>query len=142
MHKRMIMLLLVTVLIVGSGCARASRQADSSGITMTLTAIPYPPHIGTSRLVIQVADEDGSPIDDARLSIKGDMTHAGMIPVLAEVNGGEAGVYEVPLEWTMAGDWVITIDLSLADGRSTRQRFDLAVQAESGDICEEDEQEP
>lgn len=142
MHKHFVFMLLAVFLVVGTGCARASRQAEPADAAMTLTAIPYPPSIGPARLVIQVTGEDGEPIDDAVLSIKGDMTHAGMVPIVAEVDGGgEGGVYEVPFEWTMAGDWVVTVDVELADGGSARQRFDLSVASESADICEDDERE-
>ena len=143
MHKRLIFTLLALLMIFTGGCARASRQANSADVVISLTAIPFPPHIGQTRLVVQVADSSGRPIDDAQLAIKGDMTHAGMVPVLAEVDGGgQDGVYEIPFEWTMAGDWVVTVDLRLRDGATARQRFDLAVLSESDDICEEDEQQP
>jgi len=127
-------------LLLGSGCARVSQQAESADIEITMTAIPFPPHIGDSRLVIQVADKMGSPIDDAHLAIIGNMTHAGMVPVLAEVDGGgEAGVYTIPFEWTMAGDWVVTVDLQLPDGTKAQERFDINVLFEDEDACEEDE---
>jgi hypothetical protein len=141
MHKQLLLLGL-TLLLLGSGCARASRQANSVDVQLSLTAIPFPPHIGPTRLVIQVADSEGRPIDDAHLSIKGDMTHAGMVPVLAEIEGATAdGLYEIPFEWTMAGDWVVTVDLELPDGSTAQERFDLSVLSESDDICDEDDPE-
>lgn len=131
---------LALLLLFGTACARVSQQADTADIEVTMTAIPYPPHVGESRLIIQVADKSGSPIDDAHISIKGDMTHAGMLPVLAEVGGGgENGVYNVPFEWTMAGDWVLTIDFQLPDGTKAQKRFDMTVLSESGDTCGEQE---
>jgi len=141
MHKQVLLWGLALFLLLGSGCARASRQADSADVQISLTAIPFPPHIGDTQLIIQVADEMGKPIDDAHLAIKGDMTHAGMEPVLAEVDGGgEDGVYKIPFEWTMAGDWVVTVDLRLPDGSKAQKRFDMAVHFEDEDTCEEDEQ--
>ena len=84
----------------------------------------------------------GSPIDDAYLAVKGNMTHAGMVPVLAEVDGGgENGVYSIPFEWTMAGDWVVTVDIQLADGTKAQKRFDMAVQFEDEELCGEHERE-
>ena len=143
MHKYMLPISLALLLLLGNGCARASQQADSADVQITMTAIPFPPHIGESRLVIQVSDEMGSPIDDAHLSVKGDMTHAGMAPVLAEVDGGgEAGVYTVPFEWTMAGDWVVTVELQLPDGTKAQKRFDMAVLFEDDELCGEHEREP
>ncbi len=143
MHKVLIVMVLASLTLFGAGCARASHQANSADVAISLTAIPFPPHIGQTRLVVQVADSSGRPIDDAQLAIKGDMTHAGMVPVLAEVDGGgQDGVYEIPFEWTMAGDWVVTVDLRLPDGATVQERFDFAVLSESDDVCEEDEQQP
>ena len=143
MHKYILPIGLALLLLLGSACARASQQADSADVQITMTAIPFPPHIGDSRLVIQVTDEIGSPIDDAYLAIKGDMTHAGMAPVLAEVDGGgEAGVYTIPFEWTMAGDWVVTVDLQLPDGTKAQERFDMAVLFEDDELCGDHEREP
>jgi hypothetical protein len=134
---------LALFLLLGSGCARASQQADSAAVQISMTAIPFPPHIGESRLVIQVADKAGKSIDDAHLAIKGDMTHAGMAPVLAEVDGGgEDGVYTIPFEWTMAGDWVVTVDLQLPDGTKAQERFDMTVLFEDDELCGDHEQEP
>lgn len=142
MHKHMLLLGFAFLILLASGCARVSQQANTADVVITLTAVPFPAHIGQTRLVIQVNGKDGQPIDDAHLSIKGDMTHAGMVPVLAEVDGGQNGVYEVPFEWTMAGDWVVSVSLQLPDGSTAQQRFDISVLSESEDICEDDEPQP
>jgi hypothetical protein len=136
MHKYGLLMGFALFLLLGSGCARVSQQADSADVQITMTAIPFPPHIGESRLVIQVADMMDNPIDNAHLSIKGDMTHAGMVPIVAEVDrGGENGVYTIPIEWTMAGDWVVTVDLELPDGTKAQERFDMAVLFEDDELC-------
>ena len=143
MHKYLLPLGFALLLLLGSGCARASQQVDSADVQISMTAIPFPPHIGESRLVIQVANKAGKPIDDAHLAIKGDMTHAGMAPVLAEVDGGgEDGVYTIPFEWTMAGDWVVTVDLQLPDGTNAQERFAMIVLFEDDELCGELDQEP
>ncbi len=143
MHKYLLSMGLALFLLLGSSCARASQQVDSAAVQISMTAIPFPPHIGESRLVIQVADKSGTFIDDAHLAIKGDMTHAGMAPVLAEVDGGgEDGVYTIPFEWTMAGDWVVTVDLQLPDGTKAQERFDMTVLFEDDELCGDHEQEP
>jgi hypothetical protein len=101
-----------------------------------LAPIPFPPIIGESRLVIQIADNMGNPIDDAQMAIRGSMSHAGMIPVLAELEGGgKDGVYDVPFEWTMAGDWIVTVDVQLPDGTMAEEHFDIAVQFEDEERC-------
>jgi hypothetical protein len=141
MHKQILPLGFALLFLLVSGCARASRQAGSADVHMSLTAVPFPARVGESRLVIQIADENDRPVDKAHLQIKGDMTHSGMVPVLAEIDGGTGGLYEIPFEWTMAGDWVVTVDLRLPDGATAQQRFEMSVHSEADDICEDDEPE-
>lgn len=112
-----------------AGCGRASRPAGQSpDVEVSLTVDPSPPGVGASRMVITLTDAGGAPIDGAEVTIKGDMIHAGMKPVLAEVSGGSGGRYETPFEWTMGGDWIVTVTARLPDGRLAARQFDLSVQ--------------
>jgi hypothetical protein len=53
------------------------------------------------------------------------MSHAGMPPVFGEGKELEPGRYQSPLEFTMGGDWVILIHLTLADGRKLERQLDV-----------------
>jgi hypothetical protein len=142
MYKTLVLLATAVILLLGSGCSRESRKASSLNVQFTLTTIPFPAVVGQSRLVIQVTDLAGQPVDDASLSIKGDMTHAGMVPVLAEIQGGdEEGYYRVPFEWTMAGDWVVTVEATLDDGSHAKERFNFSVLSEDEALCTDDDLE-
>jgi hypothetical protein len=142
MYKTLVLLATAVVLLLGSGCSRESRNASSSDVQMTLTAIPFPAAVGQSRLVIHVADPAGQPISDAALSVKGDMTHAGMVPMLADVQGGDdEGYYNIPFEWTMAGDWVVTVEATFKDGTRAKERFDLSILTEDEAVCTDDDLE-
>lgn len=120
--------LLILLLLLG-GCERASRQTDAAddGLIMTMEISPDPPTVGESELRIILTDKAGNPIDGAKLAIKGDMSHAGMTPVLANVNESESGVYTVPFQWTMGGDWIVSVVAELAEGGIVTRRFDLSV---------------
>ena len=54
------------------------------------------------------------------------MSHPGMAPVI--VNGAERapGVYEIPFAFTMAGDWVLLVAVTLTDGSRAERRIDVA----------------
>jgi len=131
-HSRLSFPIIVLLLVAGllGGCARQSQQADQNNaddIDMTLVVAPDPPAVGQSNLLVTLRDDAGEPIDGASLEIKGDMSHAGMKPVLASISGGERGVYAVPFEWTMGGDWFVTVTATLPDGRVVTRRCDLSV---------------
>jgi len=84
-------LLMLTLAACGS---RISQQPDEAHVTITLTAEST--EAGQTALLITVKDDADKPIDDATLKVKGEMTHAGMSPVLAEVIGADKdGVYRI-----------------------------------------------
>ncbi|MEZ4767425.1 MAG: FixH family protein [Caldilineales bacterium] len=126
---------LLLVLAVGlaltlSACQRASQQPDTgatAGVTMTLAVNPDPATVGQAQVTITLNDADGQPVSGATVAIKGDMSHAGMVPVLADATDEGAGAYRADLKWTMAGDWIVTVTATLPDGQTAEQQFDLSV---------------
>lgn len=118
---------LFTVLLA-AGCRQAEPPpAASEGVFIDLEVRPQPPVTGDSTLVITVTGADDAPVTDATVSARGDMSHAGMAPVIADGSGGEDGIYVIPFEWTMAGDWFVDVTVTMADGAEYQQRFDLSV---------------
>lgn len=122
-------ILLLVLLAVLAGCRGAASPApqDEADLLVEIVSEPENPLVGAATLVITVRDAAGDPISDAQLNIRGDMTHAGMVPVLAEAERGENGVYRVPFEWTMSGDWIVEVTVTLPDGATVRRNFDFSV---------------
>jgi len=125
--KRVI--LLIIILLFLAGC-RQSQQEGGSGtaeLSIELVEPTAPTLSGSTEMTVRVSDGEGTAVNNAALSIKGDMTHAGMMPVLADVDGGNNGLYTVPFAWTMTGDWIVTVRATLPDGTWSEQQFDLRV---------------
>ena len=122
------------VLLLGlASCQRASRQSEADqapDVRVTLAVEPDPPAVGKARITITLTDAAGQPIEGATVKLRGDMTHAGMQPVLAAAGSGAEGVYPADFEWTMSGDWVVTVTAALSDGRTAMRGFDLTVSNE------------
>lgn len=117
-----------------TGCGRASQQPDPAPeVSMSLSVSPDPPLFGRPcEMRITLLDGEGRAIDGAELSIKGDMTHAGMVPVLTEIKQSENGVYATDFAWSMGGDWIVTVSATLPDGRVTSRQFELTVEMPGG----------
>ena len=82
---------------------------------------------GDARIQVQ-AQHFGAPALDAEVVVTGDMFHAGMAPVIAEAAPQGDGRYLTPpLDFTMAGDWILTIDITFADGFEARETLLLTV---------------
>jgi hypothetical protein len=130
-----LLLLLIACLALGAitGCRVDAARPDDT-IHIDLVAPLFPPPAGDGRLAFRLSDENDQPIDTAALHIRGDMTDEGMLPIEASVASGDGGVYRVPVRWTMAGDWIITVEATLNDGRRVARSFDLAVTGEE-ELC-------
>jgi hypothetical protein len=98
---------------------------DSYSVTLIIT--PEQPVVGPSTLFAGLKDPAGQPVDGARLEIEANMSHAGMVPVLASTTESHDGLYRVPLTWTMAGDWYVDVVFTLPDGSHVVRRYPVGV---------------
>ncbi len=112
-----------------AACGRIQTdRPQATDITLEMSLDPTRPTVGPATLTFTLTDADGQPINEASLDIEGNMTHAGMVPVLAQASGGEAGRYTVPFEWTMGGDWFVTVHVTLPDGRQFSREMPVVVE--------------
>jgi hypothetical protein len=117
--------LLVGLALVGSllaGCKpppdRAATMGDGS--VVIVAELTQPAAIGITPLQVRLTDPAGEPVEGATVRVEGDMTHAGMQPVLVDAESVGAGVYRAEgMHFTMAGDWIITITVTVDGKRSS-----------------------
>lgn len=123
--------LLLALLMAGlllPACQRASQQEDQAPeIVVNLQVSPQPAVVGPATLLLEVQDQAGQPVQLIDLTVRGDMSHAGMTPIFAEAQQVDLGLYQLPFEWSMAGDWILSINAELADGRLLRRQLKLSV---------------
>jgi len=112
-----------------TACNRSNDSAAAAGLHVTLTADPL--SFPGKEIAIQVTDDSGQPVTDVTVAAEGNMNHAGMVPVLTEsmwdgADGAEDGVYHLPFQFTMMGDWIITVKIERRDGTILTQDFDVS----------------
>ena len=72
--------------------------------------------LGPTPIVIYLL-ENGEGVSGAKIEITGDMTHAGMVPVISRATEVEKGLYRADdFAFTMAGDWILSAEIELANG--------------------------
>lgn len=86
---------------------------------------PEPVRVGSATITLKLSDATGNPVTGARIAIETDMSHAGMSPGFAEAKEVEAGRYEAPLKFQMAGDWVILLHVTLPDRKRLERQIDV-----------------
>jgi len=99
---------------------------STDSIRVSWTIDPSPPVAGrpiVARLTLRDADQ--KPVAGARLRLEGLMSHPGMAPVTAAVTDRGNGEYDAPLQFTMAGDWILLVTGELPDGMPFTQQIEI-----------------
>ncbi|MCY4146600.1 MAG: copper chaperone PCu(A)C [Chloroflexi bacterium] len=115
----------MTMLLVSAAC-RQEQKPTASDVVLDMTVSDL--QVGETLLTVRVSDKQGKMLaEPGILSLRGDMDHAGMVPVLAEADNAVEGVFNVPFEWTMGGSWRVEASLALSADEVARQvfRFDV-----------------
>jgi hypothetical protein len=106
-----------------SGCHKASETPPD--IVIERKIAPDPPKTGPATITLKLEDSAGNPINGARVSLEGNMSHPGMRPVFSEAIEAEPGRYKAALEFTMRGDWFILFHITLPDGRKLQKQMEV-----------------
>ena len=108
-------------LLLLASCARAQDGAPH----LTLGWTPTPAVGRESVAEIQLNEAMARPVTGARLRLEAFMTHPGMAPVTAIVDEQGSGRYRARVTFTMAGDWVVRLQGTRADGRAIDLQQDV-----------------
>jgi len=100
-------------LLLLASCARS----EDTPPHLTIGWTPLPTVGRESVAEIQLNEAMARPVTGARLRLEAFMTHPGMAPVAATVEEQGSGRYRARVRFTMAGDWVVRLQGTRADGR-------------------------
>ena len=121
--------LLFILLLLVAGCRQAAPTpaVTVQAVQIALTIDPQPPTVGDATLTISVNNQN-QPVASASVAVRGDMTHAGMRPVIADAATTDAqGNVTIPFKWSMSGDWIVSVTVTLPDKSEVSQDFNLTV---------------
>ena len=76
-------------------------------------------------IMLRLTDASGKAVTGARVRLEGNMSHPGMTPVFADAQEIEPGRYGSSLQLSMAGDWIVLVHATLADGRKVERQFEI-----------------
>jgi YtkA-like len=84
-------------------CAPQSQNDLNIGLEVTN------PKVGKTPIVLRIQHQN-KPLENAQITVRGDMTHAGMAPVQQAARELGGGKYVLEnFQFTMSGDWVLTV---------------------------------
>lgn len=110
------------VTLLAFGCQKTAQPPD---IALQYEIAPQPPRVGAATIDLKLTDKNGAAVSGARVDLEGNMSHAGMAPVSGEAKEIETGKYRGTLQLTMAGDWIVLVHITLADGQKLERQIEL-----------------
>lgn len=128
--------LAMLLLLALAGCRESAQPTPTAlppnstdqAVNVNVRVEPSPSMMGEAQLVVTVTEDNGAtPVTGLTVSARGDMTHAGMTPVLGTGVEGDPGVYTIPWQWTMGGDWTVDVTLVAPDGTQTVETIAVTV---------------
>jgi len=106
-----------------SGCHRPTQSSPS--VSINYEVAPQPLQVGSANIVLMLADVTMKPVTGARITLEGNMSHAGMVPIFSDAKEVAPGRYQANLDFAMAGDWVILSHITLATGQKIEDKLNL-----------------
>lgn len=123
------LLLLVLLCLALAACRQQPLSASDIRIGLEASEL----QVGETTLRVTATDKDGIALaQPGKLSVRGDMRHAGMVPVFAQAEQAANGVFTLPFEWTMGGAWIVEASLTLPSGALASETFEFEIESESG----------
>lgn len=141
MIARVTLILLLSLVLLSScrpsnnSSTNSSPNSSSSSSVSAEAAIlrvelSEDPSLGESPIAVFVL-ADGDGVSGAEIEITGDMTHAGMVPVIVNALEVEPGLYRAEdFAFSMAGDWIITTEVKLPDGKKMMDETKVTVSSQ------------
>jgi hypothetical protein len=108
-----------------TGCQKKEAAAPEMDAKLAVQFTPNPPVVGQNDIEITATDAAGQPVQLGMIKVEGNMNHAGMKPVFAELIENEAGKYAGTIEFTMAGDWVLLVTSEASAEGSLNKKIDV-----------------
>jgi hypothetical protein len=91
------------------GCGKKEAVAPEIDAKVAVQFSPNPPVVGENEIEIALTDTAGKPLQFGMVKVEGNMNHAGMKPVFAELIENDPGKYAGTIEFTMGGDWFLLV---------------------------------
>jgi YtkA-like len=106
-----------------SGC----RSRPGTDVKWVCRVLPEPPRVGPEDVQISLLDSRNQLIPGAQISIEANMSHPGMQPLFAHASARGDTTYRAALNFSMPGDWVLSLHATLSDGASADAQLPLTV---------------
>ena len=106
-----------------------SQFVNAGPFQVAVSVEPETPQVGKNKILIQVRDQQGQPIQGAKVRAVGEMPAMGSMPAMyaqADIREAAPGIYKGEFELSMSGAWPLAVDIATDEEHHVDLSFDMA----------------
>lgn len=131
MQKGIMIGLVLVVSIILTACGGTSAPASESSnkpVNIKFESNPSPATAGDSELIFTVTDASGNPIEGATVDVSADHTDMTGMGMSGAATDQGAGRYSVNANFSMTGNWKLTVYVRNDAGLDYKEDIEIKVQ--------------
>ena len=134
-HLWLVLLAALVAAGLMAGCRRSADTSSDETIRIEVVKPVFPPPSGMGYLTFRLSDEKVNPSTPPRCKFRGrhePRRHDADPGPPRRAAGRASTAYH---QWTMSGDWIVTVEATLSDDRRAARSFNFAVTGQEGDMA-------
>ena len=131
MRRLFFVSLLVVLLVLLAACGGGTTPAvetSSKPVNIKVESSPAPAGVGDAELIFTITDANGSPIEGARVDVSADHTDMTGMGMSGAATDQGAGRYSINANFSMAGNWKLTVYVRNDAGLDYKEDIQFKVQ--------------
>ncbi len=121
------MIVAIGYLLLKSNGVGNTQTSGSGNATISLSTDPNPLRMGPATFIIEVKDNTGKPVDNAKVNFDLNMTAMNMGTQKGDATEQGNGKYSASGRMTMQGPWKVSTTVTMPDGTVTNKDFTVNV---------------
>jgi hypothetical protein len=123
------LLVIMSVLLAAcGGSATPALEGSTKPVNIKVESNPTPAVVGDAELIFTITDASGNPIEGARVDVSADHTDMSGMGMSGAATDQGSGRYSINANFSMTGNWKLTVYVRDDQGLDYKEDIDFAVQ--------------
>lgn len=127
MHMRFALTSLVLICVLALAACSGGSSTQAALVNIELKTNPGEPTMGQIKLLVTLTDAAGKPIENAEVSMLASHKDMSGMDMNGKATAQGSGRYAITADFSMSGQWLVTVEVRGVGAEVVRKDFDLAL---------------
>lgn len=127
MHMRSALTSLVLICVLALAACSGGSSTQAALVNIELKTNPGEPTMGQIKLLVTLTDAAGKPIENAEVSMLASHKDMSGMDMNGKATAQGSGRYAITADFSMSGQWLVTVEVRGVGAEVVRKDFDLAL---------------